>query len=127
MNATPSASLIPEVRTGRGTAIALSVGALFALAVSVGLNRHLEDALGSSTAATALLAAWCVLGVATAIAAVIDAYVRPDGELLGLIVAIAATVFAIASLLVVAGVVTGATSETVAEAEQEINARDGNS
>ena len=120
MNATPVDSRIPEVRTGRADAIVLSVAALLALAVSIGLNRHMEDALGSSGAATAVLAAWCVLGVGTAIAAVVDAYLKPDGELLGLIVTIAATVFAIASLLVIAGVIVGATSETVVDAGKEI-------
>lgn len=124
MNATPVDSRIPEVRTTRAAAIALSVAALVALAVSIGLNRHMEDALNSSGAATAVLAAWCVLAVATAIAAVVDAYLKPDGELLGLIVTIAATVFAIASLLVIAGVIVGATSETVAKAEQEIRGPD---
>ena len=120
MNATPVDSRIPEVRTGRAAAIVLSVAALLALAVSIGLNRHMEDALGSSGAATAVLAAWCVVGVGTAIAAVVDAYLKPDGELLGLIVTIAATVFAIASLLVIAGIIVGATSETVVEAGKEI-------
>ena len=120
MNATPLDPRIPEVRTGRAAAIVLSVAALFALAVSIGLNRHMEDALGSSGAATAVLAAWCVVGVGTAIAAVVDAYLKPDGELLGLIVTIAATVFAIASLLVIAGIIVGATSETVVEAGKEI-------
>ena len=120
MNATPVDSRIPEVRTGRADAIVLSVAALLALAVSIGLNRHMEDALGSSGAATAVLAAWCVVGVGTAIAAVVDAYLKPDGELLGLIVTIAATVFAIASLLVIAGIIVGATSETVVEAGKEI-------
>lgn len=107
--------MIPEVRTGTRTAIALSVLAVVALALSIGLGRHLEDVLDSSTAATAVLAGWCVIGVAAAIAAVVDAYVRPDGELLGLVVAIAATVFAIASLLVVAGIVAGATSDAAAK------------
>lgn len=118
------AELIPEVRTGRPTAIVLAIGALVALVVAIGLNRHLEDALGSTGAALAVLAAWCVLGVAVAIAAVLDAYVRPDGETLSLAVAIAATVFAIASMLVVAGIVAGATtgSSDVARGLQQIEA-----
>ena len=119
------AESIPEVRTGRPAAIALSVGAVVALVVAIGLNRHLEDALNSSGAALAVLAAWCVLGVALAIAAVLDAYVRPDGETLSLAVAIAATVFAIASMLVVAGIVAGATSGTTGSDRglQQIDAR----
>ena len=115
---------IPVVRTGARTAIALSVGALFAIVVSIGLNRHLEDALGSETAAMVVLGAWCVLGAAVAIAAIVDAYLRPEGETLALVIAVAATVFAVAWLLVVAGIIVGATSETVAEAEKEIRGPD---
>ena len=115
---------IPEVRTGTRTAIVLAIAALFAIVVAIGLGRHLEDALNSETAAVVALGAWCVLGAAVAIAAIVDAYLRPEGETLALAIAVAATVFAVASLLVIAGVIVGATSETVAEAEKGLRGPD---
>lgn len=115
--------MIPEVRTGRRGAIALAVLGLAVLAITVLAGRQLEDVLDSETAGTAVLAVWCVLAAGVAIAAVVDAYVRPDGELISLWVAIAGTVLAILSALVIAGIVAGATQESVRQAEQDLATR----
>jgi hypothetical protein len=101
--------VIPEVRTTRPTAIVLSVLALVSIAVAVTIGHQLEDPLSSNTASVVVLAVWCVVGGAAAITAVVDAYIKPEGELLGLITTIAATVFALLSLLVTIGIVVGAT------------------
>ena len=71
-------------------------------------GSQLENLLGSHGAATAVLVIWCLLGCGAAIAAVVDAYIKPEGERLGLATTIAATIFAILALAVIAGVVAGA-------------------
>ncbi|MEJ7875834.1 MAG: hypothetical protein WKF62_04165 [Solirubrobacterales bacterium] len=100
--------MTPEIRTRPATAIALCVGAAFSLAVASLAGSQLEKLLGSQAAATVILVLWCVIGCAAAIAAVVDAYVKPEGERLALASAIAATVFAVLALAVIAGVVAGA-------------------
>jgi hypothetical protein len=101
-------SVTPEIRTKPGTAIVICVGALFSLVVAAFAGSQLENLLGSQSAATVVLAVWCLLGCGAAIAAVVDAYIKPDGERLGFATTIAATLFAILALAVVAGVVAGA-------------------
>jgi uncharacterized membrane protein len=101
--------LVPEVRTTRRAAIVLSVLAVVSLGVALTIGHQLEDPLSSNTASVVILAIWCVLGAGAAIAAVVDAYIRPEGEVLGLITTIAATVFGLLSLLVTIGIVVGAT------------------
>lgn len=112
--------LIPEIRTRRNVAIGLCVAALAALPVALLFGHQLEDPLGSEAASIAILAVWCLAGAGAAIAAIVDAYVRPEGELLGLITTIVATVFAVLALVVFVGIVVGATgvvdTETPAEA-----------
>ena len=112
--------MIPEVRTSRSTANALSAAALAALALAVLFGSQLQDSLDSEIAATLVLVVWCLTGAGAAIAAVVDAYIGPDGELLGLIATIVATIFGVLALLVVIGIVVGATgvmdTETPAEA-----------
>jgi hypothetical protein len=119
--------LIPEIRTSRNVAIVLCVAALAALPVALLFGHQLEDPLGSEAASIAVLAVWCLAGAGAAIAAIVDAYVRPDGELLGLITTIVATVFAVLALVVCVGIVVGATgvveTETPAEARAEPGAR----
>jgi cytochrome bd-type quinol oxidase subunit 2 len=119
--------LIPEIRTSRNVAIGLCVAALAALPVAVLFGHQLEDPLGSEAASIAVLAVWCLAGAGAAIAAIVDAYVRPDGELLGLITTIVATVFAVLALVVFVGIVVGATgvveTETPAEARAQPAAR----
>jgi len=105
----------PEIRTQPSTAIALCVAAVFSLAIASFAGSRLEDLLGSSAAATIILALWCVLGCAAAIAAIVDAYVKPEGERLGLATTIAATLFAILALAVISGVVAGAANLGVDE------------
>ncbi|MDQ3729033.1 MAG: hypothetical protein M3355_05535 [Actinomycetota bacterium] len=100
--------MTPEIRTRPSTAIVLCVGAVLSLIVASLAGSHLEKLLGSQAAATAVLALWCILGCAAAIAALIDAYIKPEGERLSLASTIAATVFAILALAVIAGVVAGA-------------------
>jgi hypothetical protein len=99
---------MPEIRTKPTTAIVITIGALFSLIVAAFAGSQLEKLLGSESAATAVLAIWCLLGCGAAIAAIIDAYVKPEGERLGLATTIAATLFAILALAVIAGVVAGA-------------------
>ena len=100
--------MIPEIRTKPATAIALSVAALFSLVVAVFASSQLENLLGSQGLAIAVLAIWCVLGCGAAGAAIVDAYVQPEGERLSLATAIAATLFAVLALAVISGVVAGA-------------------
>jgi len=99
---------MPEIRTRPATAIVISVGAIFSLVVAAFAGSQLENLLGSQSAATAVLAIWCLLGCGAAIAAIVDAYIKPEGERLGLATTIAATLFAILALAVIAGVVAGA-------------------
>jgi len=98
----------PEIRTKPTTAIIICVGALFSVVVAAFAGSQLENLLGSQSAATVVLAVWCLLGCGAAIAAVVDAYIKPDGERLGFATTIAATLFAILALAVIAGVVAGA-------------------
>ena len=100
--------MTPEIRTQPVTAIALSVAALFSLIIASIAGSKLETLLGSAAAATAILVLWCILGCAAAIAAIVDAYIKPEGERLSLATTIAATVFAVLALAVVSGVVAGA-------------------
>jgi len=100
--------MTPEIRTKPATAIAICMGALFSLVIAAFAGSQLETLFDSQTAATAVLAVWCVLGCGAAIAAIIDAFVKPEGERLGLATTIAATLFAILALAVIAGVVAGA-------------------
>lgn len=101
-------STLPEIRTRPNTAIALCVGALFAIVIAVLGSSQLEKLLDSGSLATVILVLWCVLGCAAAIAAIVDAYVKPEGERLSLATTVAATLFAILALAVIAGVVAGA-------------------
>ena len=114
--------MVPEVRTTRRAAIVLSILALLSLVVAVTIGRQLEDPLNSSTASIIVLAVWCALGAGAAITAIVDAYIKPDGELLGLITTIAATVFGLLALLVTIGVVVGATG--VMDEEEPAELRD---
>ena len=100
--------MTPEVRTRPRAAIALCVCALFAIIIAIFAQGQLENLLDSRGGAIAVLAVWCVLGCAAAICAVVDAYVKPEGERLNLATTIAATLFAILALAVVSGVVAGA-------------------
>lgn len=99
--------MIPELRTTPRLAIVLSLAAVASVAVAVLAGSRLEEGLGSGAAATAVLVVWCTTGWSASIAALVDAYVKPEGELLGLAVTIAATVFAVIGLAVVSGVVAG--------------------
>lgn len=99
---------MPEIRTKPSTAIVLCVGALFSIVIAAFAGAQLENLLDSETLATGILAIWCLLGCGAAIAAIVDAYVKPNGETLGLATTIAATLFAILALAVIAGVVAGA-------------------
>ena len=101
--------LVPEVRTTQRTAIVLSVLALVSVGVALTIGHQLQDPLSSSTASVVVLALWCVLGAGAAITAIVDAYIRPEGELVGLITTIVATVFGLLSLRVTIGIVVGAT------------------
>ena len=112
--------MVPEVRTTRRSAIALTVLALVSFAVAATIGDQLEDPLSSNTAALVVLIVWCVLGAGAAITAIVDAYIKPEGEVLGLITTIAATVFGLLSLLVAIGVVVGATGVTDEEAPAEL-------
>jgi hypothetical protein len=100
--------LVPEIRTSGRFAIAFTVVALAAVGVAVFGIDHVEDALGSGSAAIAVLAVWCLSGCGGAIAAIVDAYVRPEGETLGLATMIAATVFGILGMVVVTSIALGA-------------------
>ena len=99
---------MPEIRTKRSTAIAICAGALFSIVVATFAGTQLENLLDSGTLATVILVVWCVLGCGAAIAGVVDAYLEPEGERLSLATTIAATLFAILALAVIAGVVAGA-------------------
>ena len=98
----------PEIRTRPPTAIAICLGAVLSLGIASLAGSQLEKLLDSQTAATVVLVLWCVLGCAAAIAAVVDAYVKPEGERLGLATTIAATDFRDPRPGGVAGVVAGA-------------------
>ncbi len=112
--------MIPEVRTKTPTAIALSIGALISLVIASFASSQLENLLDSETLAVAILAIWCVLGCAAAIAAIVDAYVKPEGERLSLATTVAATMFAVLALAVIAGVIAGAADLGSDEPEQEL-------
>ena len=110
---TPGASELnspqtPEIRTKPAAAIAICIGAVLSLGVASLAGSQLEKLLDSQTASTVILVIWCLLGCAAAIAAVVDAYIKPEGERLGLATTVAATLFAILGLAVIAGVVAGA-------------------
>ena len=100
--------MTPEVRTKPATAIMIAVGALISLVIATFAGAQLEKLLDSHAAATVILILWCVLGCAASIAAIVDAFVKPEGERLSLATTIAATIFAVMALAVVAGVVAGA-------------------
>ena len=111
--------MIPELRTSRRFAISLSVAAVAAVGVAVTLGHQLEDPLRSSTGSVVVLAIWCVVGLGAAITAIVDAYIKPEGERLGLITTIAATIFGLLALAVVIGIVVGATGVVDEEAPAE--------
>lgn len=100
--------MTPQIRTRPSTAIALCVAAVVSLGIASLAGSRLEDLLGSSASATVILVVWCVLGCAAAIGAIVDAYVKPEGERLNLATTLAATAFAVLGLAVVSGVVAGA-------------------
>ena len=89
---------MPEIRTKPSTAIVISIGAFAAIVIAAFAGAQLEKLLDSETLATGILAVWCLLGCGAAIAAIVDAYVKPDGETLGLATTVAATLFAILAL-----------------------------
>lgn len=101
--------MIPELRTSRRLAISLSVAAVAALGIAFTVGHQLEDPLKSETGSVVVLAAWCLVGAGAAMTAIVDAYIQPEGERLGLITTIAATVFGLLALVVVIGIVVGAT------------------
>lgn len=111
----------PEIRTRPVTAIALSVGVLVSVPVGILGGSKLEDLLDSASAASVLIALWLLTGIAAAIAAIVDAYIRPEGERLSLATSIAATVFVILGLVVVSGVVAGAADLGSGAAEIRVN------
>lgn len=115
--------LVPEVRTSRRSAIVLAVLALAALGLAFAFGDQLEDPLNSETGSLVILGLWCVIGAGAAIAAIVDAYIRPEGELLGLVTTITATVFALLALLVTIGIVIGATGVMDEEQPAESGAR----
>jgi len=100
--------MTPEIRTKPPTAIAISIGALFSIVIASLAGSQLERLLDSQALATVILVIWCVLGCGAAIAAIVDAYIQPEGERLNFATTIAATLFAILALAVIAGVVAGA-------------------
>ena len=114
--------MIPEVRTTRRFAIAMCVLAVLALALALTFGHQLEDPLTSDTAAVAV-AVWCVAGAAAAITSIVDAYIRPEGELWSLITSVGA-IFGVLALVVVIGIVVGATG--VVDEEGAANARSAN-
>ncbi len=101
-----------QLRTSERMAIALAVTALIGVGVAVLAGSQLEKAFNSTPAATVLLVLWCLTGVGAAIAALVDAYVKPDGEELGYWVTVAATTFAVLSLLALVGIALGASGVT---------------
>jgi len=101
--------MIPELRTSRRFAIVLAVGAMIAIAISVAGVDKLEEALDSATGAAVVLGAWCLIGAVTAITAIVDAFIEPEGERLELATRIGATLFCLLALVVVIGIVVGAT------------------
>ncbi len=101
--------MIPEVRTTRRFAIAMSILAVLALAFALTFGDQLQDPLTSDTAALVVLVVWCLAGAAAAITAIVDAYIRPEGELLSLVTSIAAAIFGVLALVVLIGIVVGAT------------------
>ncbi len=117
--------MVPELRTSQRFAITLCVAAVAAIGLSVALGDQLEDPLNSSTGAIAVLGVWCVVGAGAAIMAIVDAYIKPEGERLGLITTIAATVFALLALTVVIGIVVGATGVVDEETPAEVRDRGG--
>ena len=114
--------MVPELRTSQRFAITLCVATVAAIGLSVALGEQLEDPLTSSTGAAVLLGVWCVVGAGAAITAIVDAYIKPEGERLGLITTIAATVFGLLALTVVIGIVVGATG--VVDEEQPAELRE---
>jgi len=98
----------PEIRTSERVAIALCVASVLAMAVAVLGGSQLDKAFNSRSLATVVLAAWCLAGAGAAIAAVVDAYVKPDGEDLGYWTTVAAAVFGVLSLLALVGIAIGA-------------------
>jgi len=101
--------MIPELRTSRPFAIALVAGAVVAIGISVLGVEKLEEALDSASGARLVLGAWCLLGAAAAITAIVDAYIQPEGERLELATRVGATLFGLLALVVVIGIVVGAT------------------
>lgn len=100
--------MTPEIRTKPATAIMLVIGAVLSLIIAVFALPQLEKLFDSQSVATIILALWCALGSGAAFAAIIDAYIKPEGERLSLATTIAATVFAVLALAVIAGTVGGA-------------------
>jgi len=100
--------MTPEIRTKPATAIMLAIGALLSLVVASFAGSQLEKLLDSEALATVILASWCAIGCTAAIAAIVDAYIKPEGERLSIATTVAATIFAVLALAVIAGVVGGA-------------------
>ena len=100
--------MTPEIRTKPATAIMITIAAFLSLVVAAFAGSQLEKLFDSETLATVVLGLWCVLGCAAAIAAIVDAYLKPEGERLSLATTVAATIFAVLALAVLAGVVAGA-------------------
>lgn len=101
--------MIPEIRITPATAIGLTVAALAAMGIAVLGAGKLETAFDSETGAFAVLVAWCLLGAAAAITGIVDAFVRPEGERLDVATRVAGTAFAVLSLVVLTGMIVGAT------------------
>ncbi len=96
---------MPEVRTSRGGAIVLCVATLFAVVISLTVGGSIEESLGSEGLALVILATWCLSGAIAGIGGIVDAYVRPEGEVLGVVVSVAATVFSVLAVIVVVALV----------------------
>jgi peptidoglycan/LPS O-acetylase OafA/YrhL len=103
---------IPAIRTSERAAIALCVAAILAMGAAVLAGSQLDKAFNSRAAATAVLAVWCLTGGGAAIAAVVDAYVKPEGEALGYWTTVAAVVFGLLSLVALVGIAIGASGVT---------------
>ena len=101
--------MTPEIRTKPATAIVICVGAVFSLVIAAFAGSQLENAAGLTEPPRPRSSrSGACLGCGAAIAAIVDAYIKPEGERLGLATTIAATLFAILALAVIAGVVAGA-------------------
>lgn len=109
--------MIPELRTSRRLALSLTAGAVAAIAISVFGAGRLERGLESEAGAVAVLGLWCVAGVAGAITGIVDAYVKPEGERLELATKVLATLFTLLALVVVTGIVVGATGGLAGDSE----------